>query len=227
MSVPVFKKPHLKSDRQNKALMHICRNTIGTQSVLHARFYSGLSYDACRKELKVLCDGGFLVQYPLWDNKPLYRIGKRSIRVFGWPRKRSHRLGPARLPYEVGCYALTNMTSVVRKRLLPIELQKVCPEFPHALIHCWAYIWHERVLATVRVEPRCSNPKRIIQKLTEQLYRYCEHKPLESLHQRNQFRFVVVVASEAQESALHLANEHLGDPVPLETAHYPELIRFM
>lgn len=240
MSVPVFRKPTLKSERKNKTLMHICRNTIGTQSVLHSRFYSGLSVDACRKEVKSLCDSGFLVQYPLWDNKPFYRIGGRAVSMFGWPRRRSIRLGATRLPYEVGCYAYTNMGDVVRKRLLPHELQREMKKqwktqalstpfkpFPRELMHFWAYVWHDDVFSTIRVEPRCANPKRIVEKCREQLYRYCTYAVLERLHQKDRLRFVIVVASEHQEAALHQANDELGETLPLEAAHYDELVRFM
>jgi len=227
MNSKPLQRPNLKSERANRVLMHVCRNTISTLRVLHRQFFDGLSIDACRKAVKTMCDRGYLSKYPLWDNKSLYRIGPRTISAFGFPRKRADKLGAIRLPYEVGCLAYTCMNTEPRPRLFPHELRKVCNEFPEQLMHCWAYTWHAKQLSTVRVEPSCGNPRRIIQKLSEQFYRYCEHEPLEELYRDDRFGFVVVVSSETQETVLHQANEDLGHPIPLETSHYTELVRFM
>ena len=96
-----------------------------------------------------------------------------------------------------------------------------------SLAHYWAYTWRDKCLSTVRVELRCGNPTRVIQKLSEQLYQYRQHEPLEQLYIEGRFKFVVVVGSESQESVLHQANDDLGGPIAMETSHYTELIRFM
>ena len=183
--------------------------------------------DMCRKTAKRLTDEGYFSQFPLWDNRSLYRLGQRAINAWGFPRKRGSKLGPQRLPYEIGCLAYTCMDTVVKKRLLPHEIQRRCPAFPPTLMHPWAYTWESNQLVTIRVEPRCGNPRRVIEKLAAQSFRYCEDDAVERMWNQNQFAFAVVVTSEEQEAVLHRANDDLGNPVRLQTSHYPELIRFM
>lgn len=227
MSLATFQKPNLRNPRDNALLMHVCRNTVSTLEVMHSQFFEHVSMDACRKAVKKLSENGYLSKYPLWDNKSVYRVGQKSVSSFGFPRKRSKKLGAIRLPYEVGCLAYTCMNADPRWRLLPFEIQTACKGFPPSLIHYWAYTWHQKQLSTVRVETRCGNPKRIIQKLSEQLYEYCKFETVAEMYKSGRFGFAVVVASEAQESVLHQANEDLGHPIPLETSHYTELVRFM
>jgi len=227
MPSPTFQRPNLECDRKNKVIMHVARNKASVLTVLHEHFYPGVTFDACRKEVKLLCDEGYLTQFPLWGRKSYFRPGRKAISVWSLPRKSANRLGVIGLPYEIGCLAYTYMGSVVKRRLLPFELSKKVPAFPGSLVHCWAYVWHEESLSTIRVEPRCSQPRRLIEKFSRQLYRYRETERLEELYADDRLRFVVVVASEPQELALQQANEDLGQPLPLETAHYDELIRFV
>jgi len=220
-------QPTLKNRRDTHLVRHVSRNSISILDVMHRLFFEGLSIDMCRKTAKRLTEEGYLAQFRLWDNRSLYRLGQRSISTWSLPRKRGNQLGPQRLPYEVGCLAYTCMDSVIKKRLLPQELLHQCPGFPESLIHQWAYTWERDQLFTIRVEPRCANPRRVVEKLASQLFNYCQNESVAKLWERQQFAFTVVVTSEEQEAVLHQANEQLGEPVRIETSHYPELIRIM
>ena len=222
-----YRKPLMKRTRDSALISHVLRNYISTLDVMHRLFFENLSVDMCRKTVKRLAKEGWLNQFPLWDNRSFYRLGPKAISVFGYPKKRTSKPGPQRLPYEIGCLAYTCMDIVVKKRLLPSELDERCPGFPEALMHPWAYTWEEGSLVTIRVEPRCGNPRRVVEKLSAQLYRYREHQTIEELHRDNRIRFAVVVASADQETVLEQANADLGYPIELDTCHYPELVRFI
>lgn len=217
----------LASPRSNRLIMHVCRNSISLLDVMHRLFFDGLSHDACRKAVNELIEQRFINKYDLWGNRKLYRIGPRAVSAFGWPRKRADRPGPQRLPYLLGALNYTCMRETVQKQLLASELKRKCPWFPDELIHPWAYTWRDEVLRTIRVEPRCGRPLRVVRKLTSQLYQYCGCPEVQRLQDEGRLIFAVVVASDEQARVLRQANHDEGSPLHLETSVYSDLIRFI
>jgi hypothetical protein len=227
MSTTTYQKPVMKNERNSKVVMHVARNSGSTLEAIHRLRFGGLSMDSARKAAKQLVGDGYLVQYPLWENKSLYRLGPKSIAAWGFPRKQCSCPGPQALPYLLGCLHYTSMGSVIRKRLLPHELKKHLAWFPESLMQTWAYLWEESRLHTIRVEQHCGNPKRVIQKISKQLYLQREVPEFDELYENDQLRVVVVVCSDEQEAVLEQANENLGCPVPLITSVYDQLYRFI
>ena len=226
MTTFTYRIPDLENARDNQVICDVFRHSITTQEAAHRRRFTGLKFDASRKVLRRLTDQHFLVQYPLWENKSYWRLGPRAIRRWHFPRKRQDPLGPQRLPYEIGCLALTCLSATHRTRLLPHKLFQLLPWFPENLRQ-WAYLWENNRLGMIRVEPRC-RPDRLVGKLCEHVYRYGALAPeFSELVDDRRFFLAVVCASEEQEHAVQHEAQHQNIDVEIETSHYPELVRFM
>lgn len=220
-----YRKPDLRNRRDAAVLMHVVRNYITVAPVVHELFFSGRSTDSTRKVLRRLVDRGFLSEYPLFGNRSYYRLGPQAVARWGYPRTRTEKLGPQRLPYELGALAYTSMDTAPRKRLMPHELRRRLPWFPARYMQ-WAYLWEEGRLGTIRVEAR-TGPERVLTKLGEQVYRYGQLPEFRELIQSSRFFFVLVTATGPQELAMQREAAEQALPVELRTAHYDELIRFI
>ncbi len=197
-----------------------------TQEATHKRRFEGLHLDNSRKVLKRLTKEKYLSEYPLFDNKPYWRVGPRAIKSFHFPKGRDKQLGSQRLPYDLACLALTTLNPTRRTRLLPHELVRALPWFPDSLLQ-WAYLWEDERLRTIRVEPRI-RPDKLVRKLREQVFQYAATSAeFSQLIDDGRFFFVIVATSEAAELAIQAEADHENLPVEIETSYYETLERFM
>ena len=220
-----YQPPDLPIRRDNRIVVHVFRNFITTHTVVHKLFFKGLSRDTSRKVLRRLVQRDILIQYPLFGNVAYYRLGQYAIARWNFPRNRSSKLGAQRLPYELGTLAFSSMGDVPRKRLLRHELLAKHPWFPTKLMQ-WAYFVDGDKLLTVRVEIS-GRPAKTIKKFAEQIYQYSSHPEFRTLIESSKFRLLVVTATEAQEHALQVESVEQAFPIELQTAHYPELVKFI
>ncbi len=230
MSVRTYPKPDLELPRDNQLIDHVLRNHITTLSVVQDLFFAGLNYDTARKVLRRLVAANYLTRYPLFANGDYFRLGKAAISRWGYPRTRVPALGAQRLPYELGSLAYCCMdsdsdTGKKRTRLHASEILAQASWFPEPLTQ-WAYLIKGDVLYSIRVEINHFGPS-ILQKLGQQLYEYSVLSQFKKCIQEKRFGFVVVMASEQQETALKKALRDEPFPVHVITEHYTELARFI
>jgi hypothetical protein len=223
-----YRLPKLKDRRDTQILCDVFRNELTTLEATHKRWFGELTPDAARKVIDRLGRDKYLVDYPLWNNTPYYRLGPRGIKRCNCSAKRGDAVGPQRLPYLLGCVALTCLGPTTRLRLLPHELVKHVPFFAPTMHGPWAYLWEEegQRLGTIRVELRL-RADRVVKKLCDQLYQYAGmSEEFSELIDSGRFFYCVVMASEEQEFALQEEAEQ-GLRVPLETSHFGPLERFV
>lgn len=223
--------PDLTHERSNAMLRRAIRNKVETNRTLHHALFAGLGEATVQKLIRRMTDRGLLKRWRYDGSKSYLRLGQAAIARWGFAGEYYRRLGPQKLPYELGCLSLMTYHDPPLIRLLPHELVTHFAGFPVTKdVQQWAYYRVKSgdgpALATVRVEFRQGGDS-VVAKLGKQLHSYRKHQAFDQLYAEGRLILHVVTATADQEAALQAAAENGLPNIELRTSHDPSLTRFL
>ena len=224
--------PDLDHERSNEIIHFVLRNHVATTDAIRYRVLPpGVTKNYCQKLVRKLVKRSLLKRWPLHAQYTYLRIGSRSVERWQYEESYYRRLGPQKLPYELGCLWLMAYHEPPLTRLFPHERATLFPDFPDSSdLRQWAYYEDssegEPKLATLRVEYRVGGDA-VITKLNAQLYKYRKYPLIDRLLDSSRFVVHIVTATQEQENAIWNAYDRIGVPAELRVNHVPSLTMFL
>lgn len=224
--------PSFPVRRDNSILKHIYRMRLSTPEIVHQMYFPDATLNAVSQVMKRHAARRSVNSYPLWGKRIYWTLGSRWIRSHGVSRRRTLPIGEQALPVEYGVliYCCRNPDGIVRKRLLPHELQKPYPWFPDSMLHhpfCLEHGSSTRRLAAIRVEAS-SSTEHIIEKHLQVLYRWRQVAEFDQLFRDDGFMFVNITPTVEAAERLDHATQQIPDYPPASSfMDLPELVHLI
>ncbi len=218
-------RPTLPVKRDNHILDFHYRMGIGTVPVLHRMFFPTRTLNAVSQVTTRLVKDGYLARHPLWHKSKYYTLGKRCIRLFDAPRRKTIPRGEQVLPVDLGTLLFCCSGEKIYKRLLPQELVSLFPWFPKqysAQPFCMTNFDGKKRLAQIKVE-LTEYPHLILKKHRQQLHTFREIQPFRELIEQDGFMVITITTTPERREAL--LEEIKNDPwYPLAAVYdHPDL----
>jgi hypothetical protein len=201
--------------RDRKIIQHVDRYRLTTIEVLSRVVVPGLSSNALSKIANRLCDAGYLRKYTLLHPTRYFVLGEAGANLLGSGNHRVAPLGPQSLPTECGVLFYATLGNTVRLRLIPAEVEKICPWLTPRLAeapHCTDQ--SQGVLELIRVD--LGGPAdHVARKCAMAVNERRRLREFSGFVAQGRFRLVVITMTKEKAAAVRQALDHHDWPTGL------------